>query len=297
MTAATLPQKLSAFAADIKLSHSVFALPFALLATCLAAVRSGGLHVGQVLLILLCMVAARTTAMGANRYFDARLDALNPRTKGRAIPSGTLSSRFVVTAIIFNAALFLLGSVGFGVFFDNWLPAILALPVIALLCAYPLFKRFSALCHYYLGLALAIAPPCAEIAIAGSVTLPVLLIAVGVLCWTAGFDIIYATVDRGSDVETGVHSVPAAVGIGRALLISRATHVASVAAFVGGGLVSAELSTLYFIAVAIAAVLLIVEQSLVKPNDLSKVGLAFFTVNGVISLVVGTLGIIDVYVG
>ncbi|MEM6314714.1 MAG: UbiA family prenyltransferase, partial [Planctomycetota bacterium] len=166
MTAATLPSKVAAFAADIKLSHSVFALPFALLATCLAAERSGGLHVGQVLLIVLCMVFARTTAMGANRYLDARLDALNPRTQRRAIPAGTLSPGFVLAAISANAVLFVIAAAGFGLFFGNWTPAWLALPVVALLCAYPLFKRFSALCHYYLGLALALAPPCAELAIA-----------------------------------------------------------------------------------------------------------------------------------
>lgn len=292
----TLAAKLSAFAADIKLSHSVFALPFALLAATLAAVRVGGLHAGQVALIVLCMVFARTAAMAANRYFDAVLDRHNPRTARRAIPSGRLSRGFVLGATLASAALFVTTTAGFWVAYDNPLPLLLAVPVLLFICGYPLLKRFTAACHYYLGAALALAPPCAEVAIAGSVTLPVILIALGVLAWTAGFDIIYATVDRDSDLATGVHSVPARLGLRGALWLSRLTHVLCIAAFAAAGIVSAELDLLYFVAIGLAAALLVVEQSLVKPHDLSKVGLAFFTVNGLLSLLVGTLGILDIVI-
>ena len=177
---------------------------------------------------------------------------------------------------------------------SNWLPLILSVPVLAFLGAYPLLKRFTRLCHYYLGAALALAPVCAWIAIAGNLALPPILMALAVLSWTAGFDIIYACQDYQSDLETGVVSVPAKVGISKALWISRVTHVFSLSMLVLLGFAAPELGKLYFVGVACAGVLMLIEHSLVKPNDLSKVGLAFFTVNGIISVLIGTLGIIDV---
>jgi 4-hydroxybenzoate polyprenyltransferase len=150
------------------------------------------------------------------------------------------------------------------------------------------------LCHYYLGAALALAPICAWVAVSGSIAWPPILMAAAVLCWTAGFDIIYACQDFQSDREIGVVSVPAKFGIGKALWISRATHLVSLALLVALGLNAPELGVLYFVGVACAAILLIVEHALVKADDLSKVGLAFFTINGIISLMIGTLGAIDV---
>jgi 4-hydroxybenzoate polyprenyltransferase len=155
-------------------------------------------------------------------------------------------------------------------------------------------KRFTRLCHYYLGAALGLAPVCAYLAVAGMLSAEPLIMAGAVLCWTAGFDIIYACQDYASDLETGVASVPARVGIGRALWIARATHLLCLGLLVWLGIVSPQLSTFYFIGVGCAAALLVVEHSLVKPDDLSKVNVAFFTVNGVISLVLGTLGMMDV---
>jgi 4-hydroxybenzoate polyprenyltransferase len=150
------------------------------------------------------------------------------------------------------------------------------------------------LCHYYLGAALALAPICAWIAVNGGIAIPPLLMAGAVLCWTAGFDIIYAAQDYQSDLETGVVSVPAKVGIARALWVARITHGVCFALLIALGLTTPEFSTLYFLGVAAAGALLLVEHAIVKPNDLSKVGLAFFTINGVISLLIGTLGVIDV---
>ena len=290
----SLRAKLSLFARDIKISHTVFALPFALLSTFLAA---GGVPAaGKLLLILVCMVTARTVAMAANRLLDARLDALNPRTAGRAIPSGKLSTSFYAAVLAACGLAFLLATAGFWFAYRNPWPLILAIPVLLFLCGYPLLKRFTRLCHYYLGAALALAPVCAWVAVTGSIAPPPLWMAAAVLCWTAGFDIIYACQDYQSDLECGVFSVPAKIGVGPALWVSRATHVVCVAMLVMLGLSSTELGALYFTGVAAAILLLVVEHSLVKPTDLSKVNLAFFTFNGIISLLLGTLGVIDVFV-
>jgi 4-hydroxybenzoate polyprenyltransferase len=289
---------LQSFAADIKLSHSVFALPFALLAATLATNRAAygtTWGVGSFGLVLLCMVAARTAAMGANRYFDASIDATNPRTRGRAIPAGRLSSRYVAASTIVASLAFLVGCIGFGVLYDNWLPTLLGPGVLAFLCAYPFLKRFTSLCHYYLGAALSLSPVCAWIAIAGSVDVSPFVMAAAVLCWTAGFDVIYATADREVDVATGVHSLPAQLGIGRALLVSRLTHVVCLALLVAVGLVTPELGVIWYVAVAVVAMLFVIEHTLVRPDDLSKVGMAFFTVNGIIAVLLGTTGIVDAY--
>ena len=288
-----LGEKLGAFARDIKLSHTVFAMPFALLSAFLAA--RGMPHWVQLGLIVLCMVTARTVAMSANRVLDAELDARNPRTARRAIPAGLLSRGVVVAIALVCAAVFIASTALFGVFYRNWLPLILSVPVLAYLAAYPLMKRFTRLCHYYLGAALGLAPVCAWIAIRGNVQLEPVLMCLAVLAWTAGFDIIYACQDYHSDRETGVVSVPAKLGIAKALWISRLTHAFSLAMFIALGVVSPELSVLYFIGVGCAGALLVIEHALVRPTDLSRVGLAFFTINGVISLLLGTLGILDVF--
>ena len=218
----SVPSKFVVLARDIKVSHTVFALPWAVLATFLAA--RGWPHPGQLLLILMCMVTARTVAMSANRLLDAELDAINPRTARRAIPSGALSRGLVLLVLVSCAIGFIASTAGFLAIYNNRWPLILSLPVLLFLAAYPLLKRFTRLCHYYLGAALALAPVCAWIAIRGDVALTPLLMAGAVLTWTAGFDIIYACQDYASDVEHGVFSVPSKFGIGAALWISRGTH-------------------------------------------------------------------------
>jgi 4-hydroxybenzoate polyprenyltransferase len=285
-------EKLGDFARDIKISHTVFALPFALFSTFLAA--GGWPKIGQFALILLCMVTARTVAMSANRLFDAELDARNPRTARRAIPAGKLSRSFVAIVLGICAMAFVASTALFEVLYRNPWPLILAIPVLLFLAAYPLLKRFTRLCHYYLGAALGLAPICAWLAIRGSLAIEPILIAAAVLTWTAGFDIIYACQDFESDRALGVFSIPAKFGIAAALWISRLTHACALALLILVGVIAPPLGVLYFIGVALAATLLIVEHSLVKPHDLSKVNVAFFTINGIISLVLGTLGIIDV---
>jgi 4-hydroxybenzoate polyprenyltransferase len=229
-----------------------------------------------------------------NRLLDARLDAKNARTAGRAIPSGRLS-RNEALAILFSCAVaFQATTLGFGHLYGNWWPAILAMPVLALLGAYPLFKRFTRLCHYYLGFCLALAPICAWVAIAGNISLTPLLMAAAVMCWTSGFDILYACQDYESDCATGTFSVPATVGIAAALWIARLTHLVCLALLVLLGIHSATLDTLWFIAVGVVACIFVAEHVIVRPDDLSRVNLAFFTLNGIVALCLGTLGIADV---
>jgi 4-hydroxybenzoate polyprenyltransferase len=290
--------RLMIFAGDIKVSHTVFALPWALLSMVLAAHGSpSGLTILKIALILICMVTARTAAMSANRLLDAKLDERNPRTARRAIPGGKLRASFVATALTVCTITFIAACSAFWFAYRNPWPVLLSPLVLAFICSYPLLKRFTRLCHYYLGAALGLAPICAWVAVRGDLGLPPLLMSAAVLLWTAGFDIIYACQDFQSDVELGVFSVPAELGIARALWVSRLTHLASLAMLITLGLVVPEFRLFYWIAVAIAAGLLVTEHSLVRADDLSKVGLAFFTVNGVISLMIGTLGILDVLRG
>ena len=295
--ASSFSGRVALLARDIKISHTVFAMPWAILATFLAGRElPGGLpYAGQVALIVACMVTARTVAMAANRLLDARLDAMNPRTARRAIPSGQLGVGLVAAALAVCAAAFVAATAGFWLLYGNPWPVMLSVPVLAFVSAYPLLKRFTRLCHYYLGAALALAPVCAWLAVAGALAPPPLWMAAAVLCWTAGFDIIYACQDYESDRATGVFSVPARLGIARALWVARLTHAACVAMLVLLGMSSPAFGPLYWTGVGVATALLVVEHLLVKPTDLSKVGLAFFTVNGVISLLLGTLGVIDLY--
>jgi len=293
--APSLAGKFKTFAADIKVSHTVFAMPWAILSAVMAWDAAGrGPIAGKLALIVACMVAARTVAMSANRLLDAQIDARNPRTARRAVPSGQLSRAFVLGALLGCAAVFVGATALFWTLYDNRWPLLLSVPVLGFLAAYPLLKRFTRLCHYYLGAALALAPLCAWVAIAGSIAWPPMIMALAVLTWTAGFDIIYACQDYDCDVRDGVHSVPAKVGVARALWVSRATHMVCFALLVALGVVSVQLDWLYFVGAACAGLLLVAEHAVVKPDDLSKVGLAFFTINGIVSLLVGTLGVIDV---
>ena len=285
--------KLQVFAADIKISHTLFALPWALLAMFLAA--RGMPQPIIILLILGCMVSARTFAMAANRLFDAKLDQINPRTARRAIPSGKLSPGFYRIILTACGFAFLLLASGFWLLASNPWPILLAPLVLIYLAIYPFLKRFTRLCHYYLGGALALAPLCAFLAVRGSITLAPILMFATVFTWTAGFDIIYACQDYESDRANGVFSVPAKIGIGPALWMSRCTHLFSIAFLILLGWTTPAFGVLYFVGVGCAILLLIIEHSLVRPDDLSKVNLAFFTINGIISVAVCTLGIIDIF--
>jgi 4-hydroxybenzoate polyprenyltransferase len=232
--------------------------------------------------------------MGANRLFDADLDAKNPRTSRRAIPSGRLSPKFVTVIVILCALAFIAATAAFWFLYANIWPVALALPVLAFLAAYPFLKRFTELCHYYLGAALALAPVCAWVAVCGHLDWPPLIMFAAVLTWTAGFDILYACQDYASDLQLRVHSVPAKLGIPKALWVSRATHAISAIAIALLGWTTPEFGLLYAIGATIAIILLAVEQALVRPTDLSRITIAFFTINGIISVLLASLGIADI---
>jgi 4-hydroxybenzoate polyprenyltransferase len=282
------------FANDIKIHHTVFALPFSLLSAFLAA---GGMpRAGILLLILVCMVAARTVAMAVNRLLDAKLDARNPRTARRPIPSGALSGRFYILAVCLCSGAFIAAAGCFWIGYHNPWPLILSVPVLGFLSAYPLLKRFTRLCHYWLGASLALAPVCAWVAVKGNIELPPVWMFVAVLFWTAGFDIIYACQDYEVDVRDGLFSVPAKLGIAKALTVARLTHLGCAAALILLGFSTPRFGPIYFSGVALALLLLVTEHSLVSEKNLSRIGLAFFTMNGILSIALGTLGIIDVFV-
>lgn len=304
MSAMTTSSPIGAFkliAADIKIAHSVFALPFAVLAAVMAAMPGEASFdwnrfTGQLVLIILAMVLARTVAMLANRLLDREIDKNNPRTKGRAIPSGKLSVSAAMSVILICAVGFMLVCLGFGVFYENWWPTFLGLPVLAWLSAYPLLKRFTSLCHLYLGSSLAISPLAAAIAInPDSITSqPALwLLAAMVMCWVAGFDIIYALADVEVDRKQGLSSLPAKIGSGNAMWISRLLHLVSLSCLVGVLLTDDRLRYAFGVGICIVIILLVFEHLTVARWSTSKIALAFFTLNGIISCVLGVLGLVD----
>lgn len=288
-----LMRTLVTWAGMIKLEHSVFALPFALLATFLAA-RPRLPSATQLGLIVVCMVAARSAAMTFNRLVDTEIDARNPRTADRALPRGLITRRAAWAFLGLSCALFFVGCAGFWLWSDNPWPLRLATPVLAWLLLYSYTKRFTLWSHIVLGVALALSPVGAWLAInPGTLGLPAVLLLVGVTFWVAGFDIIYACQDADFDRAHGLYSLPARIGLGPALWLARLCHVLTVAALIGVGLL-ARLGTLYYAGVACVAVLLTVENALVSPTDLRRVNVAFFTVNGFVGLLLALLGILDV---
>ncbi len=278
----------------VKFSHTLFALPFALLGAALAAHAPDGWHGrGRDWLgIVLGMATARSAAMAFNRLADRRLDALNPRTASRHLPAGQLS---VATVAAFTA----LSAVGFVastlLFLPNRWPAILAVPVLLWLLGYSYAKRFTSLAHFWLGAALMLAPIAAWIALRGDLAWPPVLLGLAVLGWVSGFDIIYACQDADFDRAHGLHSVPGRLGVRGALRLAALCHAAMVAALVGLGL-SYPMGPLYFLGVAAVALLLVYEHALVRPDDLSRVNLAFFQVNIAISLGLLAIGLADLMI-
>jgi 4-hydroxybenzoate polyprenyltransferase len=292
-------------ARDIKLAHSVFALPFAILGAFLArpADSPWGRFAGQLVLVILCMVCARTWAMLFNRLADRELDARNPRTQRRVFASGALSARQGWLSALLAAGLFIAATALFWVFFQNPWPLALSVPVLAWIAFYSLTKRFTALCHIFLGAALAASPLAAAIAIhpasilAWHIPVPaVVWIAGMVLLWVAGFDIIYALQDLDFDRTEGLSSIPARLGPEGALWVSRALHALALSALIIAGTSDARLSWLYGAGVACVAGLLITEHMVLIKRGRAGLDMAFFTLNGVVSCVLGIAGCVDVLV-
>ena len=272
----------------IKFEHTVFMLPFALMAAVIAG-RHDWLKFAHTLpWILLAMVGARSAAMAFNRIVDRRYDALNPRTAMRAIPAGLLSVP-QVTAFTVIAALLLV----FAAWMLNPLAFALSPAALGLALGYSYTKRFTAFSHLFLGLAMAAAPVGAWIAVTGRIDPPALWLGGAVVCWLFGFDILYALQDTEFDRASGLHSMPALLGPAGALVVSRLSHAVMVGLLVMAGF-SAHLGVVYFVAVLLAAAVVAWEQSLVKPDDLSRLNLAFFTLNGYLSAGLFLLTLADV---
>lgn len=272
----------------IKFQHTVFALPFAFLAA--FAVADGVPPAEAVFWIIIAMVGARSAAMAFNRLVDARIDAANPRTRTRALPSGLVSPRYVILFTIASAVLFLAAAWQL-----NPLAFALSPLALAVILGYSLVKRFSSLAHVVLGFALAIAPVGAAIAVEGVWNWRVLPLAAAVMFWTAGFDILYSMQDIEFDRAHGLFSVPARLGAPAALLISRIFHLATVGFLAWFGLLFG-FGVLYAIGVAVAVALLIWQHSAVRPDDLSRIDAAFFTANGVLSVVMFVFGACDILI-
>ena len=261
----------------IKFSHSIFALPFAISAVLLAS-RDAGFSIWRFLVILVAMVAARSCAMGFNRLVDRKIDGKNPRTASREIPAGAipLPSAWLFTGI--SALVFVLSAALLGP-----LCLKLSVPVLVVLCGYSFTKRFTLLCHFYLGLAIALAPAGAWVAMTGMLSWKILFLSAALFTHIAGFDILYACQDCAFDKKEGLHSIPARLGVPRALSIARKTHMACFGFLLAFHL-AFGLHLPFFLALLSIAALLAYEHKMVNPDDLSKVPAAFFNINSIISV-------------
>jgi 4-hydroxybenzoate polyprenyltransferase len=269
----------------IRFSHTVFALPFALLAAALAWADEP-FRWADLVGILLCMVFARSAAMAFNRLADRHIDARNPRTAGRHLPAGLLGVGTVWAFTLLCAAGFVAATLLFQ-FREppNPWPLYLSGPVLLFVCGYSLAKRFTSLAHAWLGAALMLAPVAAWVAVKGPVDMAApLLLGAAVMGWVTGFDILYACLDADFDRREGLHSIPARLGVARSLKVAAGCHAAMFALLVALGFVSQRLGGIYFAGLAAVGALLVYEHALVRPDDLSRVNRAFFHVNGVISV-------------
>jgi len=295
--------------AMLRFSHTIFALPFALLAAVMAWVApiEGDAEVGfnwlHLIAIVVCMVGARSAAMAFNRLVDRSIDAENPRTAGRHLPAGKLSVGSVWLFTLASSAVFFAGN---ALFLPNWLPLALALPVLLILFGYSYTKRFTALAHFWLGLALMLAPICAWIAIRGMVVIenpedlaPAVILGAAVLFWVAGFDMIYACQDFKYDQEKKLNSIPVMLGIKGALRLAAVCHAIMLGLLVLLPLLGQwcgpvlGLGWVYWVTLFAVTALLIYEHSLVREDDLTRVNIAFFNVNSFISMGLLVAGTID----
>jgi 4-hydroxybenzoate polyprenyltransferase len=290
----------------IRFSHTLFALPFALLAAVMAWAANARsdppvpFRWQDLAGILVCMACARSAAMAFNRLADRRLDALNPRTKDRHLPTGVLSVGSVAAFTLVCSLGFVAGTLLF--LPRNWIPLCAAVPVLVFLFAYSFTKRFTLLSHFWLGTALALAPVAAwvalrgELALRGEIAFAPLVLGGAVVLWVAGFDIIYACQDVEFDVRMKLFSAPARWGVAAALRLAAACHAVTVVLLAVLPLVYPQFRVVYLTGVGLITALLVYEHSLVRPDDLSRVNRAFFHVNAVVSVGLLCAGVVDVLI-
>ncbi len=277
--------KLNLLLEAIKFEHTVFALPFAYLGTFLAA--NGRPALWQVVWVTLAMIGARTAAMAANRLIDRYIDAANPRTSNRALPRGLLRPAHMAALMVAGSGLLIVSAAML-----NPICLYLSPVALALVTLYPYTKRFTWLSHLFLGLADGAAPMGGWLAVRPSLDLPAVLLSLAVALWVGGFDLIYACQDVEFDRAYGLHSLPARFGVAAALWVSALSHGATVALLAAVGLLL-DRGAIYWAGLLAAAVLMVYEHSIVSPKDLSRVDVAFFNVNGYISLIVGAATLAD----
>jgi 4-hydroxybenzoate polyprenyltransferase len=275
----------------VKFSHTVFAMPFALIGFSLG-ISENDHHFSLKLfiLIILCMVFARNAAMGFNRFADQRFDALNPRTASREIPSGKLDSRSAAIFVIINVLLFITTT-----YFINWLTLILSPVALIIILGYSLTKRITVLCHFILGLGLSLAPIGAYISVIGGFNILPIIFSFIVLSWVSGFDILYALQDDEFDRSNSLFSIPSKTGIRKAILISILVHCVTFLLVIGAGIFSSA-GWLYWTGATLFSSLLVYQHLIVKSDDISKVNLAFATTNGIASILFAVFVILDLFV-
>lgn len=272
----------------VTFAHTIFAMPFAFIGFFLA-VTTTQYHFDwlKLVLMVLCMIFARNSAMAFNRYLDRDIDIQNPRTKQRDIPAGRISPKAALTFVIINCLLFITAT-----WFINRLCFFLSPIALFVVMGYSATKRFTALCHLVLGLGLSLAPIGAYLVVTGQFALTPIFFSLSVLCWVSGFDIIYALQDEDFDRSQNLHSIPAYLGKVNALRLSTFLHVLS-AVFIMMPAFETEVGFLYYIGIAFFCAMLVYQHLLVKPNDLSRVNFAFMTTNGIASVVFAVLFLLD----
>ena len=284
-------KKVKTYLSLVKFSHTVFAMPFALIGFSLAV--SGDDHQFSIklfLLIILCMIFARNAAMGFNRFADKKFDALNPRTASREIPSGIIDSRSAKVFVIINVALFILTT-----YFINSLTLILSPVALIIVLGYSLTKRITVLCHFILGLGLSLAPIGAYISVTGEFNFLPIIYSFIVLTWVSGFDIIYALQDDEFDRTNSLYSIPSKTGRRKALSISILVHSITFLMVIAAGCLGST-GYLYWIGAAFFSILLVYQHLIVKHDDISRVNLAFATTNGIASMVYAAFVILDLFI-
>lgn len=283
-------QKVKSYFSLVKFSHTVFAMPFALIGFSLGVADDEyGFSFRLLLLIILCMIFARNSAMGFNRLADKRFDALNPRTKNRELPAGVISSGSASAFVIINSLLFIIAAA-----FINRLTLILAPVALFVILGYSLTKRVTAMSHFILGLGLSLAPVGAYISVTGSFALLPVIYSLIVITWVSGFDIIYALQDDEFDRSNNLYSLPSTKGRRRALLISIIVHCITFIAVISAGFVG-KAGFYFWIGATVFTVLLIYQHRIVKHDDLSRVTLAFGTTNGIASIIFASFVILDIF--
>ncbi len=271
----------------IKFEHSIFALPYALIGMVWAA--KGFPPANIVFWIVMAMISCRSAAMAYNRIIDKRIDALNPRTKNRELPKGKLSAKGAHIFFIASCGLFFISASAL-----NPLTKILSPVALGLTLFYSLTKRFTLLSHFFLGLSIGISPLAAWIGTVPEIASPAIWLSAAVMFWIAGFDILYSLQDIEFDKEHHLHSIPAKIGIRNSLLISRFCHSLTVCYLIAAGS-SYHAGVFYFIGVAVTTIMLIYEHSLVKENDFSNINIAFFNINGYVSISLFFFVLLDIY--